>query len=214
MRHQSQGGGSIPTPTLHFSTASNAEIKPFVIQHHYSRRYPSGTDYAFKIEEKGRLVGACTFGTGSGNKYGVVALKAIPEPSNYRELTRLVLLDEVPKNTESRFVGWCLRWLAVNTELVAVVSFADPEEGHAGIIYRAGNWILIGKPVAHCAKLYVEGKEVHPRTANARYGTSKLSELRALGFQVENRPRIFKYKYAYPIQPWLRPLLEENRIAY
>jgi len=213
-QHPLERGVSTTTPPLHFSATTNLEIKSFVVEHHYSHRFPCGTDYPFKIEQDGRLVGACTFGVGSGNKFGVVALPdEIPEPGNYRELTRLVLLDEVPRFSETKFVAWCLRWLNKHTELVAVVSFADPEAGHLGTIYRAGNWILIGKPVAHCAKLYVDGVEIHPRTANARYGTSKLGELKALGVNAENRRRYFKYKFAYPIQPWVRSLLEKRRLV-
>lgn len=69
----------------------------------------------------------------------------IAEPTQVVELTRLFIADRWPytgRNAESWFVGQGLKWLQQNKpEVKAVVSYADPYEGHAGYVYRATNFI-------------------------------------------------------------------------
>lgn len=46
----------------------------------------------------------------------------------------------------------------------AVVSYADSEHGHCGIIYQATNWTYTGATVSHDHAYIVDGKRVHPMT--------------------------------------------------
>jgi hypothetical protein len=89
------------------------------------------------------------------------------------ELVRLVLLDEAPKNSESCFIAWCLRWLRKNTAHKRVVSFSDPRFGHTGTVYRAANFIVLGKERGHgTRRIFVDGVEYHPKSAYDKWGCS------------------------------------------
>lgn len=139
---QVQNGGSIPTPTLHFEKCKLKDVSAFIKLNHYSKTYPGGVDFSFRLLWGGKLAGACIFGWMAGNPKAKHYPGATPQKT--RELMRLVLLDEVPKNSESQFIGWCIRWLKKNTNLQLLISFADPAHGHSGVIYRATNWRYAG----------------------------------------------------------------------
>lgn len=70
-----------------------------------------------------------------------------------------------------------------------IVSYADPEQGHTGVIYKATNWTYIGKSqIQYEVICPITGGVLHKRIANARYGTIK---------GLEKSKPMFKYKYAY-----------------
>ena len=73
------------------------------------------------------------------------------EQSETFELTRMCLIDEAPKNSETRALSLAYRWLRMNTERKRLIAYADTAEGHEGIIYRAGGWHEIQRkdPVGH-----------------------------------------------------------------
>ncbi len=145
-----------------------AELSAFVKAHHYSRSCPPGMHW-FSAWHGAELVGVMLFRKPSlprtGAAYGCDL-----------ELSRLVLLDEAGKNSESRFIGWALRWLKRNTTKRAVVSFADPRFGHQGVVYRASNWEFLGREKGHgTRRIVVDGEWLHPKTAYDRWGASGAS---------------------------------------
>jgi len=57
------------------------------------------------------------------------------------ELSRLWINDSVPKNAETFLIGRSIRYIKRNhRNIKTLISFADPEAGHSGVIYRASNW--------------------------------------------------------------------------
>ena len=84
------------------------------------------------------------------------------------ELRRLVCIDDTPPNTESFFIGKCLRWLKNNTSINVVVSYADPEYGHHGVIYKASNFQLVGKS-AKGKVIWWNGKKYHDKCIRTTY---------------------------------------------
>jgi len=84
-------------------------------------------------------------------------------PDKCIELRRLVCLDESPKNSESFFIAKTIKWLRQNTDYEVIVSFADKQHGHTGVIYRASNFEFLGETGAGRI-LMVDGKEYHSRS--------------------------------------------------
>ena len=85
------------------------DIKNFIETHHYSKNINGCiSDYCFKLTRGGEIIGAMFFGrmamAGQWKKYA-------NDPCDVTELRRLVCIDDTPKNTESYFIGWTLRWL-------------------------------------------------------------------------------------------------------
>lgn len=81
------------------------------------------------------------------------------------ELSRLVVQSPT-KNAASMLVGRSLRMLSEQPS--AVVSYADSEWGHAGIIYQATNWLYTGSTVSHDHAYIVDGVRTHPMTLRDR----------------------------------------------
>lgn len=147
-------------------TPFKSHIRDFLKQWHYS-------DYV-NIQAKE------TFGLYRNNVFGLPELIGVavytrpagvsaaqhyyPEnPTRCLELRRLCLIDDTPKNAESYFVGATLRWLKKNSDWEYVISYADEEQGHKGVIYRAANFKYLGETKPG-RTLEVDGERFHIRT--------------------------------------------------
>ncbi|WP_430786965.1 hypothetical protein [Actinoplanes sp. G11-F43] len=97
-RHTSEGG--FDPRNYHVFQISEEVAKAFVLLHHYSRSYPVGR-LAYGMLERHHLVGVAVLGEPMHPK---VITNPFPTLDNRTgaELSRLVLIDEVPANGESR----------------------------------------------------------------------------------------------------------------
>ena len=143
-----------------------AEIRPFIEQWHYSGSINGVmSKYCFKLLHSGELKGAMLFGSlGMANawkKYG-------DEAEDVIELRRLCCIDDTPKNTESFFIGKCLAWLKKNTKIKTVVSYADQNFGHQGIIYQATNFNKLGYTSSGKVIMW-KGKRFHDKAIRTKY---------------------------------------------
>lgn len=135
-------------------------------ERHYSQTAPSNTQYAFEmVNVDGHRVGLILFGPPSRKQ-------AIDKYPGYIELTRLWVSDECPKNSESYLIGYTLRWLKNNTDLAGVLSYADPNVGHQGVIYRASNFKFDGKTAPGYHYVNKDGVRVHIRQVWERARTA------------------------------------------
>ena len=144
-----------------------SEVRDFIERHHYSHNINGlMSSYCFAMyDQAGTMVGAMIYGKlGMANawkKYG----NSIDE---VMELRRLVLVDDTPKNSESYFIGRTLRWLKANTEVKTIVSYADPNYGHSGIIYRATNFEHVGMTAPGKVIIW-DGKKYHDKAIRTKY---------------------------------------------
>lgn len=139
--------------------------RAFVREHHYSQACPPGMHW-FSAWHGEEMVGVMLFRKPSLPKTGAAYGCDL-------ELCRLVMLDHAGKNSESRFIGWALRWLRKHTDKRAVISFADPRFGHVGTIYKASNWEYLGREKGHgTRRIVVDGEWLHSKTAYDRWGMS------------------------------------------
>lgn len=84
------------------------------------------------------------------------------------ELRRLVLIDDTPRNSESFFIGKTLKWLVKNTDIDTVVSYAYPNYGHEGTVYKASNFVLSGK-TSPGRVIILNGKKYHDKAIRTKY---------------------------------------------
>ena len=143
------------------------QIRDFIETYHYSQNI-NGTiaDYCFALYDKytDEMVGAMFYGRmAMANQY-----RKYGERDEVTELRRLVLIDDTPKNTESFFIGYTLRWLSKNTNIKTVVSYADPNYGHSGIVYKATNFTHVGMTSPGRVIMY-KGKKYHDKTIRTKY---------------------------------------------
>ena len=144
-------------------------VKNFIEKHHYSHNV-NGIQHliCFGLFKEGsfglpKMIGAMLYAIPSmpntAKKYYP------PDPSKCIELRRLVCIDDTPTNTESYFIGQTFKLLKKLTDYKVVVSFADGEYGHTGVIYKATNFEYCGK-TAPGRTLIVDGVEYHARSLN------------------------------------------------
>ena len=143
-----------------------SEVKDFIEKWHYSKSINGlMSDYCFKLMDGNRMIGAMIYGrfamANVWKKYG-------ESPEETIELRRLCCIDDTPKNTESYFIGRTLRWLKKNTQIKTVVSYADPEYGHEGVIYQASNFIKAGK-TSNGKVIMHNGKKYHDKAIRTKY---------------------------------------------
>jgi len=156
------GGGSIPTPPLQLLRVEECDLKAiqaFVVAHHYSGSVFGITGRRFfRVDVDGALVGAAIFGTPAGRG---VAEKYDPNGEGLLELRRFVMIDDLPKNAESRTLGVMFRALKKDG-LRFILSYADPSHGHVGVIYRATGFTYLGTTSARKHVLW-KGKKYPDR---------------------------------------------------
>lgn len=137
------------------------EVKNFIEQWHYSKSINGvNSSYCFALFDGSEMIGAAIFGKlGMANNWK----KFVDAPDKVLELRRLVCVDKAPRNTESYFIGRMLRWLRRFTEVEKIVSYADENHDHVGIIYQAANFDYLGKTSKTKYVIY-RGKRYHDKS--------------------------------------------------
>jgi hypothetical protein len=83
--------------------------KKLIIKNHYSHKWTS-CRYAIGLFDKEELIGVAVYGFPIGRQT-VKSITPNLENNEVLELTRLWLIDEAPKNSESFFIGKTFDWL-------------------------------------------------------------------------------------------------------
>ena len=141
-------------------------IQSFIHKWHYSHD-TNGIQQrqCFALYNNDKIIGAIIYAIPSMPN---TAKKYNPDnPDRCWELRRLCCIDDTPTNTESYFIGKTLRWIRQNTDIEVIVSYADLEQGHEGVIYKASNFHLIGQSGSG-RNLIVDGKKFHARSLNQK----------------------------------------------
>jgi hypothetical protein len=145
-------------------------VKPFIEKWHYShsvRGLHACLSYCFGLFDEDifglpKLIGGMIYGVPS-SRMEQKSVRYGNKPGKVLELNRLCCIDDTPTNTESYFIGQTLKWLSKNTDYQVVVSYADPDYGHGGTIYKATNFIHYDMTGTDKV-LIVDGKKYHRRT--------------------------------------------------
>lgn len=186
-----QSGVSIPTPSLQdfkIYSIPNKLAQEVVVRYHYLHR-KAPCSFAFGLFLGTTLYGVIMYGTPSSAplRSGIAG----PEnKNNVIELTRLWVHDSAPKNGESFLIGRTLG--LVDKEIV--VSFAEIQQGHLGVVYQATNWLYTGLS-AKRTNWTVQGVDKHCQTIADKFTSEQLKEKYGDKFTLQPRPR--KHRYIY-----------------
>lgn len=173
---------------------SRNDCEPFIIGIHYAHRWPS-ISYAFGLFDDSELIGVVTYGTppSAPLRRGIAGDEHI---SDVLELNRLCLLYN-RKNEASMLVGRSLKLLPKRK---FIVSFADTEQEHKGIVYQASNFKYYGLS-AKRTDWKVKGMEhLHGQTIADQFRGVKdraqaMRDKYGDDFYLKPRPR--KHRYIY-----------------
>lgn len=171
-----------------YSQATDTIVK----KHYLHRQAPCS--FAFGLFEQDskflpKLMGVVIYGTpvSSTLRTGICGND---EKDNVIELTRLWIDDSVEKNGESFLIGNTLK--LVDKEII--VSFAEIEQGHTGVIYQATNFYYTGLS-AKRTDWTVEGVNKHSHTIADKYTSKELKRKYGNKFALKPRPR--KHRYVF-----------------
>lgn len=160
----------------------------YIRKHHYARKCSNTAVYMFGLYTKtNQLVGAAQFipptstaaKTVSGDWKSVLCL------------SRFVVGNWLPNNTESLFLGACIRELKKQNKWRMLLTYADSAYGHSGTIYRATNWEYLGVTAPTVRYQTVSGAQVAKKSTRNRT-KAEMAELGA--FRV---PASIKHKYIF-----------------
>lgn len=117
-------------------------------------------------------------------------------------------------HSESRVLGVILRALRKNTGVKFVVTYADPAQGHEGIIYRAANFLYTGLSEAMPLYDVGDGKSRHSRSLSHAYGTHSVWHFNAHGVRVRVISQAPKHRYLYLLNPSLHDRIAVPLLPY
>lgn len=183
-----------------FGNVLPSELARFIEVNHYKKSAKSLKQrFVFGLYHEELLVGVAVYGEPCGAKvaqtYGC--------SKTVLELRRFCLLPEAPKNSESFFLSKTLK-LMKQSHIKRVISFADANMGHEGIIYKASNWEYLGaeKYRQQYLKLYngrlVSMREVYQKK-NGKYNPAALN-YQALKAAGKAKAVMMKPKHIYSYQ--------------
>jgi hypothetical protein len=131
----------VSKPVLKLDWCSHEAAKYAVEKWHYSRRMPKSKQVYIGVWEHGEFAGAVITGYSTtpylGESFDLSQQQAV-------ELTRIALKSGhvSPVSKVLSVVILMLRRAYVGLRLM--VSYADPNVGHTGVVYQASNWIYAG----------------------------------------------------------------------
>lgn len=167
------------------------DAKMFIHLHHYSHGSHNGPSPCFGLYNNNKiLIGVCMFATPCSEAVRA-SVFGKEHKDRVTELHRLAIIDDTPKNTESWFVSRCFKLLKIiKPNIRGIVSFADPTEGHLGIIYQALNFYYYGRSGKTRFYRDSNGRLRHPRQNGVNI---KVKEAEAMGWKSEMR--LGKHRY-------------------
>jgi hypothetical protein len=128
---------------------------------HYSKCLPVGKLVKVGAWEDGKFIGVVLFGRGANNN--MLSPFGLSQDEGC-ELVRIALTKH--KSPVSRIAAQAMRFLKTQSNgLRLIVSYADPEQGHHGGIYQAGNWVYVGIS-GKSIKVFYNGKWSHKKTVD------------------------------------------------
>lgn len=146
---------------LRIDWATHEAAKYACMNWHYSKCLPAGKLVKVGAWEDGKFIGVVLFGRGAnhnmGKKYGLGQDECV-------ELVRIALSKH--QSPVSKIAAQAMRFLKRQSEgLRLIVSYADPDAGHHGGIYQAGNWVYDGLS-STSIKVWYNGKWSHKKTVD------------------------------------------------
>lgn len=174
-RHVSEGGFN--QGRYQIQVLDEERAKTFCTKHHYAgASYPAALRrYGLVDLDDGRLAGVAVLGAPVAAAVLTRVLPTLEPYTESQELSRFVLLDEVPANAESWMLARVFKDLR-QQGVRGVVTFADPvprhtaagvqvKPGHCGVIYQATGATFTGRATPRSLVLLPDGSVLNGRAA-------------------------------------------------
>jgi len=171
---------------------------------HYSKTMPVNKTVKMGVWEYGIYKGCVVYSCGSAGVRSINKTYGIKKGCVV-ELARVALRDHI--FPVSKIVALTLKILKRTQENIRlVVSYADPQQDHVGVIYQSMNWIYIGRSSKDFVFIDTIGKRWHSRSVSesgwkVHCGVRRKCPKPSSMTRVSIPP---KYKYLYPLDAAMR----------
>jgi len=166
----------------------------FVKLHHYSKKVVPNSNIHFGVFSENKLSGVMQFGSPI-NKKGTINLVKDTEWYGMLELNRMVFLNNLPKNSESRTIAICIKLIKKHYPKIEwIVSFADGTQCGDGTIYRASGFVLTAI-------------RINPKTGEAVHVIQAHHKMITKEFKHWKPTKGYQLRYVYFLNPEARKRL-------
>lgn len=192
---------------MRISKGSYAAARYACLNFHYAKAVPV-TQYVYNVwNDAGEWCGVIIYGSGATVN---IARPFDKWQGQVVELERVALNGKQGHGKTSQAVGMTLKALHREAPFVdLVVSYADIDQGHSGVLYQSTNWIYTGVKNADTRGAFIVfGKKTHPKSIHSKGWKQSLLWLRE---NVDPNADEFitqgKHKYVYPMTKEMRKRL-------
>jgi len=193
-----------------------------VFKYHYSISMPRHTKHYLGCFSDGRLVGGLTLGWGTQPKRTIQRLFPMLDTTDYYEIGKMAMLDEMPRNSESQMLSQIIKWIKHNLTIRFLFTWADGIVGKPGYVYQSANFYY-GGYIWTDVYILPTGEKLHPRSTrallkdNARFiGKDKLFWLTFdyCKLQGIKRYKGKQFRYIYPLSHRSEKLLTQSTVPW
>lgn len=186
--------------SLHLDWCSHEAAKYAVEHWHYSKSLPAFKLLKIGVWENDIFIGAVIYSHGAnkniGSPYGLDMMQVC-------ELARVALNKH--NAPVSKILALSVKMLkAQSPGIRLIVSYADTEQNHLGVIYQASNWVYVGT-VKTTPSHFINGRWMKQRMASSLLG-SVIGTKRKEGYS--------KIKYLMPLDNEMKKQIEPLRQQY
>ena len=171
---------------MRLEIASHKAIKYACMNFHYAKSLPVNTFGYSVFNNTNEWCGVILYGTGANNN---LAIQYNLNQGNVLELVRMALNGK--QESTSKALAISLKLIKSAMPLCKlIISYADKDQNHNGIIYQATNWYYVGTSMINKkdASYIIDGKRIHGKTISdkcKRYGFVK---------NIENAKKVYQAK--------------------
>ncbi len=174
------------------------QAKAAVKAYHYAHLIPSGKSHWLAYESA-----IVVWSIPANCNIGVFLLG---RSCNVWELSRLWAPNEHRKNLLTQAISAAVRWIERVEKPDVLVSYADPNAGHHGGIYRAASWIYHGQAEESRNWEAANGQRVARRAFHSGGNGKTKAQIEAEGFRELHLPG--KHRFVKPLTKEARKALK------
>lgn len=203
---------------MRLEIASHKAVKYACMNFHYAKAVPVNTFGYSVFNDNNEWCGVVLYGTGANNN---LAMQYNLNQGNVIELVRMALNGK--QESTSKALAISLKLIKKDLPLCKlIISYADKDQNHNGIIYQATNWYYVGQSMVNKkdASYIIDGKRIHGKTISdkcKRYGLIKNTENAKKVYKAKEVIEYVtkgKIKYIYPLDKTLIPLCKSLSKPY
>ena len=181
---------------MRLERASTKAIRYALMNFHYAKAIPSVQSAFSVFNDNNEWCGVICYSIGANKSIGTFAKLPLGAVC---ELVRVALNGK--QESTSKALSISLKLVKKNNPLLKlIVSYADIDQEHTGIIYQATNWYYLGETAQGQSAFIVNGRKTHNKTIHSKGLVQSLESVRK--HLDPNATKFYskgKRKYIYPL---------------